>query len=190
MAFIEVMVSLNMMSCSLIEMNQRSGDTYCIHLLPWKWRQHISPECSYLSTRLQSIITSQQTMMLMFIGVRSSNHNFPSLKSAGGWIECWWTADDRSSHTQIFHDRITHFESDLSDLECGSNVRPSLPNINWNRISFKKIELMGLDWIWNFENQVSVYFQSISDSFKIEKVGLDEISYIIIYGIQRVDTTP
>lgn len=39
------------------------------------------------------------------------------------------------------------------------------------------------------ENQVSVHFQSISDSFKIETVGLDEGSYIIISGIQRVDTT-
>jgi hypothetical protein len=38
--------------CRLVSRYQRFGETYCLHLKPWRWRQYVSPKCWHLRTSL------------------------------------------------------------------------------------------------------------------------------------------
>jgi hypothetical protein len=50
--------------CVLAAKYQRFGETYCLHLQPWRWRQYVSPKrwCStYKSTNIDTVISSFHT---------------------------------------------------------------------------------------------------------------------------------
>jgi len=67
--YTHIMVSLNEIACSLVNSYSNvSGKNCRLHLLHWRWKQHVSPKC-YLSTKIHSG-TFQKTVILRFHAVK------------------------------------------------------------------------------------------------------------------------
>jgi hypothetical protein len=53
--------------CRLVGRCQRFGETYCLHLqdhlLPWRWRQYVSPKSCHLPTSLHSAKTQKNDII-------------------------------------------------------------------------------------------------------------------------------
>jgi hypothetical protein len=40
------------------------GETYCLHLQPWRWRQYVSPERWHLPTSLHGVRTQKNSIII------------------------------------------------------------------------------------------------------------------------------
>jgi hypothetical protein len=61
-----------MTPCGLIGKHQCFGETYCLHLQDWGWRQYVPPKRWYLPTSPHGIST-QKNNIDIFTAVRTSN---------------------------------------------------------------------------------------------------------------------
>jgi hypothetical protein len=65
--------------------------------------------------------------MLILTAVRTSNHSFPSVKSAAGWFEFYWTV-------QMMDDHISKLFIITEDLNL--EVIYLVWNVEWINLSF------------------------------------------------------
>jgi hypothetical protein len=52
--------------CRLVGRYQRLGETHCLHLQPWRWKQYVYPKRWYLPTSLHGVI-SQKNYIVKYI---------------------------------------------------------------------------------------------------------------------------
>jgi hypothetical protein len=122
--------------CGLVGKSRRFGETYCLHLKPWKWRQHASPKRSCFLSKISNAYQFSSKLTSC-----SCQKNFPL----------------QYPHIKL---KGSHIHFDLPQSRC-SNLPTFLP---FHRLycisqrqntSFRKLQI-----VWN--EQTAVFYKVIS----------------------------